>query len=67
MYASTSLRITSINSALVCIEPFVFWQKCRVDVKNFASICDNADTLAKKVLKQEHILYPEAIKKVLQK
>ncbi|CAC9990320.1 Phosphoribosylglycinamide formyltransferase (EC 2.1.2.2) [uncultured Gammaproteobacteria bacterium] len=28
---------------------------------------DNADTLAKKVLKQEHILYPEAIKKVLQK
>ena len=28
---------------------------------------DNADTLAKKVLKQEHILYPEALKKVLQK
>jgi phosphoribosylglycinamide formyltransferase-1 len=28
---------------------------------------DNADTLAKKVLKQEHVLYPEAIKKVLQK
>ncbi len=27
---------------------------------------DNAATLAKKVLKQEHILYPEAIKKVLQ-
>jgi phosphoribosylglycinamide formyltransferase-1 len=25
---------------------------------------DNADTLAKKVLKQEHTLYPEAIKKV---
>jgi folate-dependent phosphoribosylglycinamide formyltransferase PurN len=26
---------------------------------------DNADTLAKKVLKQEHILYPEAIKTVM--
>lgn len=28
---------------------------------------DNATILAKKVLEQEHILYPEAIKKVLQK
>lgn len=28
---------------------------------------DNATTLAKKVLEQEHILYPEAIKKVLQR
>lgn len=27
---------------------------------------DNAETLAKKVLEQEHILYPEAIKKILQ-